>query len=66
MPILMYLLLLSMIAVVAYFVYDLSERYPLAMWKLLESHVERQYRPAPKPRREPQRQRPAVRGKRRR
>jgi hypothetical protein len=66
MPFLMYLLLLSMIGVVAYFVYDLSERYPLAMWKLQESHIERQYRPAPKPRREPQRQRPAVRGKRRR
>jgi len=66
MPFFMYLLLLSMIAAVAFFVYDLSERYPLAMWKLQESHVERQYRPAPKPRREPQRQRPAVRGKRRR
>jgi Na+/glutamate symporter len=63
-PVLIVLLFLATIAVVAYFVYDLSERYPLAVWKLQESHVERRYRPPPKPRREPQRARPPVRGKR--
>lgn len=67
MPIWMYLLLLSMIGIVGYFVYDLSERYPLAVWKLQESHVERRYRPAARPRPEPQKVRPnKVRGKQRR
>jgi hypothetical protein len=67
MPIWLYLWLLAMITVVAYFVYDLSEHYPVAVWQLQQSHVERRYRPAAKPRRdEPQRPRPKVRGKRRR
>ena len=66
MPILTYLLLLTIVAVVAYFVYDFSERYPLAVWRLEEASLERRYRPAARPRVEPQRPRPKVRGKRRR
>lgn len=65
-PLWMYLLILSMIATLAYFVYDFSERYPVAVWKLQQSEVERRYRPAARPRPEPQRARPKVRGKRRR
>jgi hypothetical protein len=65
-PIWLYLLALIMIAIVGYFVYDISERYPLAVWRLQESNLERRYRPTPKPRLEPQRVRPnKVRGKRR-
>ncbi len=64
-PLWMYLLLCSMIGIVAYFVYDASERYPLAVWRLQESHLERRYRPMAKPRSEPQRPRPKTRGKRR-
>ena len=64
--ILMYLLLLSMIGIVGYFVYDFSERYPIAVYKLQESHLARRYRPAARPRPEPQRVRPRVRGKQRR
>lgn len=66
MPILLYLFLLGVICVVGYFVYEFSERYPIAVWRLQESHVQRQYRPAARPVREPQRVRPKVRGKRRR
>jgi hypothetical protein len=68
MPIWLDLLVLSMIAIVGYFVYDLSERYPIAVWRLQEAHVERRYRPAPRSRSEPQRvrPRPKVRGKGRR
>jgi hypothetical protein len=66
MPILLYLALLLMVGIVAYFVYDLSERYPMAVWKLQESEVERRYRPAARPRPEPQKPRPKDRGKRRR
>lgn len=66
MPIFMDLLFLWMIGEVAYFVYDLSERYPLAVWRLQESHVERRYRPTARSRAEPQRPRPKIRGKGRR
>ncbi|HLJ66414.1 MAG TPA: hypothetical protein VKX16_03535 [Chloroflexota bacterium] len=66
MPIWMLLLIITMIIIVGYFVYELSERYPVAVWQLQESHLERRFRPAPKPRAEPQRPRPPVRGKRRR
>jgi hypothetical protein len=66
MPVLLYILLLSMIAIVGYFVYDRSERYPLAVWRLQEAHAERRYRPTPKRRSEPVPVRPKVRGKRRR
>lgn len=67
MPILMYLLILAMIVSVAFYVYDYSERYPLAVWKLQETHAERRYRPTSRARSEPQRVRPrATRGKRRR
>jgi len=66
MPIWMYLLLLGIVCVVGYFVYEFSESYPIAVWRLQESHVQRQYRPAARPVREPQRPRPKVRGKRRR
>jgi len=64
-PLWMYLLLCTMIGIVAYFVYDASERYPLAVWRLQESNLERRYRPMSKPRPEPQRPRPKNRGKRR-
>lgn len=64
--ILMYLLLLTMIGIVGYFVYDFSERYPTAVWRLQESETARRYRPAARPRPEPQRVRPRARGKGRR
>lgn len=65
-PILMLLLIFGMILIVGYFVYDLSEHYPLAIHRLRESHLHRQFRPVAKVRSEPQRPRPKVRGKRRR
>lgn len=66
MPILLYLLLLGMVVTAGYFVYEFSERYPLQVWRLQESHAQRQYRPSARPAREPQRIRPKVRGKQRR
>jgi hypothetical protein len=67
MPIWLYLLLLTMIAIVAYFVYELSEHYPVAAWQFEQSQVERRYRPSARPKSPaPQRPRPKVRGKRRR
>lgn len=66
-PILMLLLILSMIYLIGYYVYDLSERYPIAVFKLQESAALRRYRPAPSPAREPKRPRSSnVRGKRKR
>lgn len=65
-PFWMLLLIVSMILVVAYFVYEWSERYPLAVWQLQENTLARRYRPPPKVRSEPQRPRPKMRGKRRR
>jgi len=47
-PILMLLLLLTIIFLAGYFVYDYSERYPIALWKLQVSHLQREYRPAPR------------------
>jgi hypothetical protein len=60
-----------MVITAAYFVYDRSERYPLAVWRLQEADAQRRYRPAAGKAREPQRaaarQRPErLRGKRRR
>lgn len=70
MPIWMYLLVLAMVITAAYFVYDRSERYPLAVWRLQEADAQRRYRPASAKAREPQRaarQRPErLRGKRKR
>lgn len=71
MPFWMYLLVLSMIIVAAYYVYDRSERYPLAVWRLQEADAQRRYRPAAAKPREPQRvgarNRPdRMRGKRKR
>jgi hypothetical protein len=69
MPIWMYLLVLAMVIVAAYYVYDRSERYPLAVWRLQEADAQRRYRPTASRAREPQhaRQRPdRLRGKRRR
>lgn len=70
MPIWMYLLVVVMVIVAAYFVYDRSERYPLAVWRLREADAQRRYRPAASKPREPQRavrQRPErMRGKRKR
>jgi hypothetical protein len=60
------LLLIGMILTAAYFVYDWSERYPIAVWHLQESSLQRRYRPVARLRPEPQRVRPKVRGKRRR
>jgi hypothetical protein len=44
-PILLYLLILTMIGLVGYYVYDLSERYPQAVYQLQESALHRRYRP---------------------
>jgi hypothetical protein len=67
MPIWILILIVTMILFAGYYIYDLSERYPLAVWRLEETSLERRFRPAPKPRLEPQRVRPAgQRGKRRR
>jgi hypothetical protein len=71
MPIWMYLLVLTMVILAAYYVYDRSERYPLAVWRLQEADAQRRYRPAAAKPKEPQRvgarQRPdRMRGKRRR
>lgn len=66
-PILMLLLILFMIFLVGYYVYDLSERYPVATYRLQEAAVQRRYRPVAEPVREPKRPRPThIRGKRRR
>jgi hypothetical protein len=65
-PIWLLLVLISAILVVAYFVYDRSERYPVAVWQLQQNTMARRYRPIVKPRPEPQRVRPKERGKRRR
>jgi hypothetical protein len=62
-PLLLYILILIMIAVVAYFVYDFSERYPVAVYQLEESRLERRYRRAARPVTEPRRPKPKVRGK---
>lgn len=67
MRIWMYLLLLAFIVTVGYFVYDISERYPLAKWRHDEANLERRYRPAGRRRPEPQPVRSTrERGKRRR
>jgi hypothetical protein len=66
-PFLMLLDLVGIILAAGYFVYDLSERYPLALHRFRESHIERRYRPAPSRRAEPIRVRTSnLRGKRRR
>jgi Na+-transporting NADH:ubiquinone oxidoreductase subunit NqrB len=63
-PIWMYLVLLGIVITIGYFVYDYSEHYPVAVWQLEQSHLERRFRPVSKPRPEPQRVRPKQRGKR--
>ncbi len=67
-PILLLLLVLSMIVAIGYFVYDKSERYPVAVWKLQEAQIERRYHPTPERRakQQPVRPNPKLRGKRRR
>jgi hypothetical protein len=65
-PFWMYLLFLAMIAVAAYFVYDYSENYPIAIHQLQQSQIERKYRPMVKPRSAARPVRPKVRGKRKR
>jgi Tfp pilus assembly protein PilO len=62
----MLLLIIAMILVAGYFAYDLSERYPLALYRVQESELQRRFRPAARPVTEPQRPRPKARGKRRR
>jgi len=66
MPLWLLLLFCTMIIIIGYFIYELSERYPMHVWQLQESSLERRYRPAARPAREPQRPKPKVRGKRRR
>ena len=66
MPIWMYLLLLCMIVSVSYYVYQFMVHVPVALWKIQQNQVERRYRPTARPRTEPQRPRPKVRGKQRR
>lgn len=66
MRIWMYLLFLYIIGEVGFFVYDYSERYPVAVWRLQEAAHERRYRTPVRQRNEPQRPRTKVRGKRRR
>lgn len=65
-PFWMLLLCIGAILVAAYFVYELSERYPVAVWQLQQNTLARRYRPVAKPRPEPQRVKPKIRGKRRR
>ncbi len=65
-PFWLLLLFIGTILTAAYFVYDWSERYPVAVWKLQHNTLARRYRPMPKARPEPQRVRPKQRGKRRR
>jgi hypothetical protein len=63
----MLLLILVMIYLVGYYIYDLSERYPIAVYRLQESVNMRRYRPAAAPNRESKRPRSSnVRGKRKR
>jgi hypothetical protein len=68
LPIWMLLLILSLIGAIGYFVYDWSERYPVAVWKLQEAQIERRYHPTTERRVKPQpvRPNPKLRGKRRR
>lgn len=63
MPIWLYLLVLYMIGLAGYYVYDLSERYPLAVHQLHINAESRRFQRPAQPRREPQRPRPAARGK---
>lgn len=66
-PILLLLVILFGIYLIGYYVYDLSERYPVAVYRLQESALQRRYRPAASAPREPKRPRPTnVRGKRKR
>lgn len=67
MPFLLDLVVLGMVLCVGYFVYDRSERYPLAVWNMRQSHLERRFRPAARPRAVQQPARPnRPRGKQRR
>lgn len=63
MPIWLYILVLYAIGLIGYYVYDLSERYPVAVHQLQTGQEARRFRRPPQPRREPQRPRPPVRGK---
>lgn len=65
-PFWLLLLFIGAILTVGYFVYDRSERYPVAIWQLQQNTMARRYRPIAKARPEPQRVRPKERGKRRR
>lgn len=65
MPIWLDLDILLMIGLAGYYVYDLSERYPAQVWEVRSNAEARRFRPQPRRRAEPQKPRPAVRGKRR-
>ncbi len=65
-PFWMLLVCIAAIVMIGYFVYDRSERYPVAAWQVRQSTQYRKYRPAPKVRAQPQHPQPKVRGKRRR
>lgn len=67
MPLWLYLDWLVLIGITGYFVYERSERYPLALWQYRQSVLQRRYRPE---RRRPAQpaapRRPGPRGKRKR
>ncbi len=67
MPFWLYLDWLLLIGITGYFVYERSERYPLALWEFRHATEQRRYRPEARRRAEPQTPRPnRPRGKRRR
>ncbi|HZS94337.1 MAG TPA: hypothetical protein VFA78_06050 [Chloroflexota bacterium] len=53
MPVLMLVLAFIAIFVIAYWVYDLSERYPLQRWQYETNQVQQRYRPQARRREEP-------------
>jgi hypothetical protein len=69
-PFWMYLLLLGTVATIAYYVYDYSENYPVAVHQLQQSQIARKYRPITRQRSGARPVKPPVRagqrGKRRR
>lgn len=65
-PILLLLLIIAMIVTVGFFVYDLSEHYPMAMYRVEEAQMQRRFRPTARPATVPQKPKPRVRGKRKR
>lgn len=65
-PILMYLLLLGLIGLAGYYVYDYSERLPLATWRLQQAAAQQKFQRTPRQRPATRPLQPKVRGKQRR